>query len=68
MAQAQESVGVPGESDLALIFIPMATYRALANEAAKRGMVVGAMVAKALDLYLKETAETPAPQLLTEER
>jgi len=46
----------------------MATYRALANEAAKRGMVVGAMVAKALDLYLKETAETPAPQLLTEER
>jgi hypothetical protein len=48
-SQSAEATG-----DVALLFVPMGTYRALSKAAADRNMTIGALLAAALDKYLKD--------------
>ena len=55
----------PGFGDLCLISLPVVTFQALANEAAKRGLTLAQLLQKAIDGVL---AQDPVPQLLVDQR
>ena len=62
------SIGNPeGAADLYMIAIPMPTYRAIADVAAKQGLTFAQFLGKAIGEYMQKTEETsgsPEPKLL----
>ena len=57
-------LGQGTDLELAMIMLPMTTYRALAEQATKEGITVASMLSKALSEYVnkdkhKETLEFP---------
>lgn len=53
----------PGFDQVAFIALPLATFKALSEAGAQRGLTVPQLLVAALDAFLKQSA---GPQLLTE--
>jgi hypothetical protein len=70
VARPFETNDPPGFGELCFVTLPVETFRALTDEAAKRGITLGQLVKQAFDTVLQpvESAVPRGPRILTEQK